>query len=132
MAITKGIRELVREANERIKTVSLDEARDQLKDENTQFVDLRDVRELWREGTIPGALHVPRGMIEFWADPESPYHKPIFASDKTFLLFCASGWRSALATQALVNMGMTNVAHIDGGFTAWSKSGGPVEEVTKS
>lgn len=132
MAITKGIRELVREANERIATVSLDDARGRLGDENTQFVDLRDVRELWREGTVPGALHVPRGMIEFWADPESPYHKPIFASDKKFLLFCASGWRSALATQALVNMGMTNVAHIDGGFTAWSKSGGPVEPVAKT
>ncbi len=131
MAITKGIRELVREANEHIETVSFDNARGSLKDENTQFVDLRDIRELWREGTIPGALHVPRGMIEFWVDPESPYHKPVFASDNKFLLFCASGWRSALATKALVDMGMTNVAHIEGGFTAWSKNGGPLEPVAK-
>ncbi len=131
MPVTKGIRELVREANEHIETVSLEDARARFQDDNTQFIDLRDVRELWREGTIPGALHVPRGMIEFWADPDSPYHKPVFASDKNFLLFCASGWRSALATKALVDMGLTNVAHIDGGFTVWSKDGGPVEPVEK-
>lgn len=129
MAVTKGIRQLVQEAEQKISTVSVTEAVELLKDDSVQFVDIRDVRELWRDGTIPGALHVPRGMIEFWVDPDSPYHKPIFASDKKFLLFCASNWRSALATKALVEMGMTNVCHLGGGFTEWKKQNAPVAPV---
>lgn len=131
MAITKGIRDLVQEARQHIETLTLEDARGKLANETVQFIDLRDVRELWREGTIPGAIHVPRGMIEFWVDPESPYHKPIFASGKHFILFCASGWRSALATKAVADMGLENVAHIEGGFTAWKAAGGPVEDVPK-
>ena len=86
------------------------------------------IRELWREGAVPGARHVPRGMIEFWIDPDSPYHKPFFASGKKFVFFCAGGMRSALATQAAQNMGLGPVAHIAGGFGAWKEAGGPTEE----
>src|ERR1700720_2507425 len=91
------------------------------------FVDLRDIRELNREGRMPGAFHCARGMLEFWIDPESPYHKPIFAQDKRFVFFCAGGWRSALAAQTAQRMGLRPVAHIAGGFGAWRKAGGTVE-----
>ena len=90
-------------------------------------VDIRDVRELERDGVIPGAFHAPRGMLEFWACADSPYHKPVFAQDKRFVLFCAAGWRSALATKTLQDMGLPKVAHIDGGFGAWKAAGAPVE-----
>jgi rhodanese-related sulfurtransferase len=89
------------------------------------------VRELEREGIIPGAFHAPRGMLEFWVDPESPYHKPLFAQDKQYVLFCAMGWRSALATRTLQDMGLSKVAHIEGGFTAWKDKGAPVAEKAK-
>ena len=91
------------------------------------FVDIRDPRELQREGKMPGAFHATRGMLEFWIDPESPYHKPVFAQDKKFVFFCAGGWRSALAAQTAQHMGMKPVAHIKGGFGEWKKSGKPVE-----
>ena len=127
MPITKGFRTLVDEAMAQVTTYSVDEVRARLQDPAVQIVDIRDVRELEREGTLPGALLAPRGMLEFWVDPESPYFKPVFADEgKTFILFCGAGWRSALATQTLQNMGMTNVAHIDGGFGAWKKAGAPV------
>jgi len=127
MAITKGIKQLCAEAEAEIETLSAEQAKTRLGDENTVFVDIRDVRELWREGAIPGALHAPRGMLEFWVDPESPYHKEIFASGKTFVFFCAGGLRSALATRAVQDMGLTPVAHIAGGFGAWKEMGGPIE-----
>ena len=96
-------------------------------DARLQLVDIRDVRELEREGTAPGAMHAPRGMLEFWVDPASPYFKPVFADEsKEFILFCGAGWRSALATQTLQNMGMTRVAHIDGGFAAWKQAEAPM------
>jgi rhodanese-related sulfurtransferase len=95
--------------------------------DDTVLVDLRDPRELEREGKMPGAFHCPRGMLEFWIDPESPYHKPIFAEDKQFVFFCGGGWRSALAAKAAQDMGLKPVAHIEGGFTAWKKAGAPVE-----
>jgi rhodanese-related sulfurtransferase len=91
------------------------------------FVDLRDPRELEREGRMPGAVHCPRGMLEFWIDPESPYHKPVFAQDKTYVFFCAAGWRSALSAATAHDMGLKPVAHVEGGFTAWKNSGGPVD-----
>ena len=91
------------------------------------FVDLRDPRELEREGTIPSALHAPRGMLEFWVDPASPYHKPVFsAPGKRYVVFCAGGWRSALAAKTMQDMGLTAVGHVDGGFTAWKAAGAPV------
>lgn len=90
------------------------------------FVDLREKQELRREGTIPGAFHAPRGMLEFWVDPDSPYHKPVFSTGKRFVLYCASGWRSALATKALLEMGFPNVTHMEGGFSAWKDAGGEI------
>ena len=128
MPITKGIKDLIAEARERITTLSLAEAKAKLDSPDTIFVDIRDIRELEREGMIPNALHAPRGMLEFWVDPESPYHKPIFAEDKAFVLYCASAWRSSLATAALVDMGLTRVSHIEGGFKAWKEAGLPVAE----
>ena len=127
MAITKGCKQLVAEARERIRTLSLDEARALLDDPQVQFVDIRDVRELEREGSIPGALHAPRGMLEFWVDPDSPYYREAFGSGKTFVLFCQSAWRSSLATAALQDMGLQPVTHIEGGFKAWKEAGLPVE-----
>jgi rhodanese-related sulfurtransferase len=95
-------------------------------------VDIRDPRELEREGTAPGCVHAPRGMLEFWVDPASPYFKPVFADEtKEFVLFCGAGWRSALATKALQDMGMTNVAHIDGGFADWKKQAAPIQTLAE-
>ena len=96
------------------------------------IVDIRDVRERQRDGFIPGSFHCPRGMLEFWIDPQSPYHKAVFAADKQFLFHCASDWRSALATQRAQEMGLRPVAHVVGGFNAWKKAGGPVEEGKKT
>ena len=130
MPITKGFRALVDEAMAQITTYSVAQVRERLAagDPRLQVVDIRDVRELEREGTVPGALHAPRGMLEFWVDPASPYFKPVFGDEsKEFVLFCGAGWRSALATKTLRDMGMTQVAHIDGGFTEWAKQGAPTE-----
>ena len=118
---------MVDEAEAEIETVSLDEAENILSEGTALIVDIRDVRELGREGKIPGAFHAPRGMLEFWVDPESPYHHEQLSSAERLLLYCGSGWRSALATKALQDMGMDNVAHIGGGFTAWVKAAKPVE-----
>ncbi len=125
--ITRGYKTLLDEANAKIRTLPIDEAVALHGREDVVFVDLRDPRELDREGRIPGAVHCPRGMLEFWVDPESPYHKPVFAQDKTFVFFCAAGWRSALSAATAQDMGLKPVAHIEGGFTAWKKAGGPVE-----
>ena len=128
MPITKGFRALVDEAMAQVTTHSVDEVRQRLDDQALQLVDIRDARELEREGTLPGAINAPRGMLEFWVDPDSPYYKPVFGdAGKQYVLFCGGGWRSALAAKALQDMGMTNVAHIDGGFTEWAKQGAPVE-----
>ncbi|OYU10680.1 MAG: rhodanese [Comamonadaceae bacterium PBBC1] len=127
MPITKGFQTLVNEAMAQVTTYSVDEVRARLTDPTVQIVDIRDVRELEREGTLPGALLAPRGMLEFWVDPESPYFKPVFANEsKEFILFCGAGWRSALATKTLQDMGMSNVAHIDGGYAAWKKAAAPM------
>ncbi len=127
MPITKGYQQLVAEAMAEVKTYSVSEVQARLSDANVQVVDIRDIREL-NDGTVLGAFHAPRGMLEFWVDPASPYHKPIFADEgKEFILFCGAGWRSALAAKALQDMGMTNVAHIDGGWAEWVKQGAPTE-----
>jgi len=128
----KGFRKLLDEANAEIETVPVETAIAQHGDEKIVFVDLRDPRELEREGMIPGAFHCPRGMLEFWIDPDSPYHKPIFAEPKKFLFYCASGWRSALSTKTAKDMGLNQVAHVGGGFTAWKKAGGPVAQGSKA
>jgi len=127
MALLKSSKQLVEEANAKIKTLSLDEAKDKLGNADVQFIDIRDVRELEREGTIPGAIHAPRGMLEFWVDPDSPYFKPVFAENKQFILYCQSSWRSALAAAALQDMGLNDVCHFDGGYGNWKQSGGPTQ-----
>jgi rhodanese-related sulfurtransferase len=124
----KTVKSMVDEATAAITTFSIEEARDLHGRDDVQFIDLRDIRELEREGVIPGAFHAPRGMLEFWVDPESPYFKPVFAPGKRFVLFCAAGWRSALATKTLQDMGLPGVSHVDGGFAAWKAAGAPVEE----
>jgi len=125
--ITRGYKALLAEAEARVETLSVDEAKALHGREDVVFVDLRDPRELEREGRMPGAFHCPRGMLEFWIDPESPYAKPVFAEDKRFVFFCAGGWRSALAAQAAQEMGLKPVAHIAGGFGAWKKGSAPFE-----
>jgi rhodanese-related sulfurtransferase len=124
--ITRGYKTLLDEASAKIRTLPVAEAVALHGREDVVFVDLRDPRELDREGRIPGAVHCPRGMLEFWIDPESPYHKPVFAQDKTFVFFCAAGWRSALSAATAQDMGLQPVAHVEGGFTAWKNQGGPV------
>ncbi|HRF83850.1 MAG: rhodanese-like domain-containing protein [Xanthomonadales bacterium] len=126
MAVTKGVKQLVAEANARITTIPVADAKALLGNPGVQFVDIRDVRELEREGMVPGAFHAPRGMLEFWVDPDSPYFKPVFGEPKRFILYCQSAWRSALATAALQDMGMDNVAHVEGGFNGWKAGGGEV------
>jgi len=124
----RGFREMVDEALTHIVTLSVEEARKLHGDADVVFVDLRDPRELEREGLIPGSFHAPRGMLEFWIDPDSPYHKPVFAEPKKFVFYCAGGWRSALAGKTAVEMGLKDVAHIDGGFGAWKRAGAPVAD----
>jgi rhodanese-related sulfurtransferase len=125
--ITHGYKALLEEANAKISTLRPSEAIALHGRDDVVFVDLRDPRELEREGRIPNAFHCPRGMLEFWIDPESPYHKPIFAEDKTFVFFCAAGWRSALSAATAQQMGLQPVAHLNGGFTGWKEAGGPIE-----
>jgi rhodanese-related sulfurtransferase len=126
--IVKGYKALLDEANAAIETLGVEEAIAAHGADDVVFVDLRDPRELEREGRLPGAFHCPRGMLEFWIDPESPYAKPVFQVDKRFVFFCAGGWRSALAARTAQDMGLKPVAHIEGGFGAWKKAGGPVEQ----
>src|SRR5512137_986874 len=121
----RTVKSMVDEATAAITTYSIEEARDLHGREDVQFIDIRDVRELEREGMIPGAFHAPRGMLEFWVDPESPYYKPVFTEDKTFILYCQADWRGTLAAATLADMGMTNVLHMEGGFGEWRKAGGP-------
>jgi rhodanese-related sulfurtransferase len=124
----KTVKDMVDAAMAEIETITVAEAMKRRDDEETLIVDIRDVRELDRDGMIPGAFHAPRGMLEFWVDPESPYHKDIFASGKTFILYCRSGHRSALAAKTLQDMGLAPVCHIEGGFTAWAEAGASVGE----
>ena len=126
MAITP-VATLVARAKSEITTLSADEAARLQAEDSALLVDIRDIRELDRDGRIPGAIHAPRGMLEFWIDPDSPYHKPAFATNKTLILFCASAWRSALAAKTLQDMGVPNVAEMDGGFKGWKADGRPVD-----
>ena len=120
----KSSKTLVEEAQKNIETLSPNEAKTLYEKKEITLIDVRDIRELWKEGTIENSKHIPRGMLEFWLDPESSYYKTNKIKDiKKMVLFCALGWRSALATKSLVDMGFTNVAHVDGGFDALKKSG---------
>ena len=123
----KGYKALLEEANAVIETVPVDQALGLHGDDGVVFVDLRDPREIQREGRIPGSFSCPRGMLEFWIDPDSPYAKPVFQEPKRFLFYCASGWRAALAARTAQEMGLEKVAHVGGGFTAWKTGGGAVE-----
>jgi rhodanese-related sulfurtransferase len=125
--ITKGVKELCAEAEAEIENISAEAALKLATDPSVQLVDIRDVRELERDGQVPGALHAPRDMLEFWVDPESPYYREAFGQNKKYVLFCAGGLRSALATKRLQDMGFGPVAHVVGGYGAWKKAGGPTE-----
>jgi rhodanese-related sulfurtransferase len=132
--IVRGYKAMLDEANAAIETIPAEQAVKLFRDggaglADAVIVDLRDPREIEREGRIPGAFHCPRGMLEFWIDPTSPYAKPIFQEDKKFVFHCASGWRSALAAKVAQEMGLKPVAHIGGGFKAWKEAGGVVEHV---
>ena len=124
----KPVKDLVAEARAEITIIPTAEAIAMHGKDEVLFVDLRDVRELDLEGRIPGAFHAPRGMLEFWVDPASPYHKPALATDQKKLFFCASAWRSALSVKALQDMGVENVFDVEGGFKAWREAGGPVDK----
>ena len=128
--IKHGYRALIDDAEREIETLSIEDALALHGRDDVAFIDVRDIRELDHEGRMPGAFHCPRGMLEFWIDPASPYHKPEFAQDKRFVFFCAGGWRSALAAQTAHRMGLGPVAHIAGGFAAWRKANGPLEAPT--
>jgi rhodanese-related sulfurtransferase len=128
----KGVKQLVAEAEAEIETLTVEQAKVEARDPKVTLIDLRDVRELERDGVIPGAFHAPRGMLEFWVDPESPYFKPLFGTGNKFVFFCAGGLRSALAAQQVQRMGLEPVAHIAGGFGAWKESGGPVAPYEKA
>jgi rhodanese-related sulfurtransferase len=129
MPITVTHKDLIENALAEVETLSIDEAATELGNDEVIFVDLRDPRELSREGKIPGALHAPRGMLEFWVDPTSPYFKEVFGEPKKFVFYCQSGWRSALATKAVQDMGMDNVSHIGDGFRGWKDAGLDTEVV---
>jgi rhodanese-related sulfurtransferase len=126
--ITTGIKPLLEAANREIETIPAEEAVKLAGRDDVQLIDIRDIRELNRDGKVPGAFHCPRGMLEFWIDPDSHYHKPVFNQDKRYVFFCAGGLRSALAAQTAQRMGLKPVAHVEGGFGAWKKAGGPVQE----
>ena len=129
--ISKGYKALLAEANAVVDTIPAAEAIGLVGRDDVVLVDLRDPRELEREGKVPGAFHCPRGMLEFWIDPNGSYFKPVFGEDKKFVFFCAGGLRSALAAQTAKRMGLKPVAHIQGGFGAWKKAGGPTEPGAK-
>jgi rhodanese-related sulfurtransferase len=126
--ITRGYKAMLAEANAAVEVLEVEAVVKMLNRDDVVLVDLRDPRELEREGKMPGAFHCPRGMLEFWIDPESPYAKPQFQQDKQFVFFCAGGWRSALAAKTAQDMGLKAVAHMNGGFGAWKKAGAPVED----
>ena len=125
--ITKGIKELCQEAENEIETLAVNDVMLLSEHEDIQLIDIRDIRELWRDGTIPGSIHAPRGMLEFWVDPASPYYKEIFGSGKKFIFYCAGGMRSALAAHPVHRMGLPPGAHMSDGYAGWVKAGGATE-----
>ncbi|MEW6768102.1 MAG: rhodanese-like domain-containing protein [Pseudomonadota bacterium] len=125
--ITRGIKPMLDEANAQIETMDVAQVVEAMKSDDVVLIDIRDPREIERDGKIPGAFHCTRGMLEFWIDPDSPYAKPVFQQDKKYIFHCAGGLRSALAAKTAEDMGLKPVAHLGGGFAAWKKEGGPVE-----
>ena len=132
MPINKNVKMLVAEAKSQTNSIIPAEAYDMQQKGNAFLIDIRDIRELQRDGLVDGAFHAPRGMLEFWADPDSPYHKDIFATHNALILFCASSWRSALAAKTLQDMGMDNIWDLDGGYTAWKAADLPIKKMTKA
>jgi rhodanese-related sulfurtransferase len=128
MPITKTVKMLVAEAKQQTNSISPADAHDRQQSGDAVLIDIRDIRELQRDGRIDGAFHAPRGMLEFWADPDSPYHKEIFATKGELVLFCASSWRSALAAKTLQDMGFNNIRDMDGGFAAWKTASLPISK----
>jgi len=128
--ITKSVKMFVDEANIIVDTISIEEAKKIINNDNYLFINIRDFRELKREGKIPGAFSCPRGMLEFWIDPNSPYHKEIFNQNKTYIFYCASAWRSALAGKVSIEMGLKPVLHLQGGFNSWKENNGVIENVS--
>ena len=129
--IIKGIKDLLSEANQAVTTVSAEKCKTIKKNKDFVFVDLRDYREILKEGKIPGSFSCPRGILEFWIDPDSPYHKDFFNQEKTYIFYCASTWRSALAVKVAMEMGLSPVFHLEGGYNEWLKQGGAVENINK-
>ena len=125
--ITRTVIQMVSEANEQVEEISVTNALRLVKQKNILFIDVRDIREVAKTGRVLGARHVPRGMLEMWIDPETPYHREFFAEDRKFIFYCASAWRSALAAKTAQDMGLTPVAHLEGGINAWIDAGGPIE-----
>ena len=125
--ITRTVIQMVSEANEQVEEISVANALRLVQQENILFIDVRDIREVAKTGRVLGARHVPRGMLEMWIDPETPYHREFFAEDRKFIFYCASAWRSALAAKTARDMGLTPVAHLEGGINAWIDAGGPIE-----
>ena len=129
MALKQGFKDLVAKAEREVQALSPAEVNEQREQPGVLLVDLRDVRELRREGKIPGAAHVPRGMLEFWIDPECPYYKRFFDDAEKIIFYCNKGWRSALATQTVQQMGLDNVCHMSGGFEQWVDDIGQIEKI---
>lgn len=127
MKPTTGFQTLVDRAESEVEAIGTDEVKKRIGNDGVLLVDLRDVRELKREGKIPGSVHVPRGMLEFWIDPDCPYYKSFFDDAKEIIFYCNKGWRSALSTKTVQDMGLTNVRHMRGGFDQWVKDGGEVD-----
>lgn len=125
--ITRTVKQMVAEANEHVEEISIADARDLVGRDDVLFIDIRDIRELAKTGRITGARHVPRGMLEMWIDPDTPYHRAFFAEDKKFIFYCAGAWRSALAAKTAQDMGLNPVAHLEGGINAWIEAGGPID-----
>lgn len=132
MAVTKGYKQLIEEAEAVVKTYTVEEAKALVDRDDVVMLDIRDIRELTKMGKVQGATHAPRGMLEFWVDPDSPYYKEELGDEsKEYVLYCGSGWRSALAAKAMHDMGLTNYAHMGGGFGGWKEGDGAIEEVAK-
>ena len=125
--ITRSVLDLVAEADAVVNRLPIADGLEMVRRDDVLFIDIRDVREVGKTGRIKGARHVPRGMLEFWIDPESPYHKPFFAEDRTFVFYCAGAWRSALAAKTAQDMGLRAVTHLEGGISAWIEKKGPIE-----
>ena len=125
--IKHSVKQMVADANKEVEEISITDARLLIGQEDVLFIDIRDIREVAKTGRIVGAQHVPRGMLEMWIDPDTPYHRSFFADEKKFIFYCAGAWRSALAAKTAQDMGLTPVAHLEGGMTAWIEAGAPIE-----